>query len=141
MTLQKPTFEKAAALILNEKGKLLIAKKRGKDTWISIGGRIEAGESDEDCLRRVIEEELSITKLNITKYYCETGVEFNPHKLGETLIVRFYLVDIQEEAKANFEIEAIKWISLSEVDEMSNKLASGLVKFAIPNLVQDSLMR
>lgn len=54
----------AAALIENEHEQLLIARRRkGKSQaglWEFPGGKIEAGESGEECLRRELMEEMSI---------------------------------------------------------------------------------
>jgi len=57
-------IEVAAAIIENERGELLIARrKKGKSQeglWEFPGGKIEPGESVEDCLRRELLEEMQI---------------------------------------------------------------------------------
>lgn len=54
----------AAAIIENEQGQLLIARrKKGKSQaglWEFPGGKIEEGETDEECLRRELKEEMNI---------------------------------------------------------------------------------
>jgi len=57
-------IEVAAAIIENEQGQMLIARrKKGKSQegmWEFPGGKIEKGESIEDCLRRELLEEMQI---------------------------------------------------------------------------------
>lgn len=56
-------IEVTAAIIQN-KGKILIARRPPKDKlagkWEFPGGKIELGETPEECLRREIKEELNI---------------------------------------------------------------------------------
>ncbi len=57
------------AAIIVEDGKILIAKrKEGK--WEFPGGRIEAGESLEGCLKRELKEELDIDVKFIKPFMC-----------------------------------------------------------------------
>ncbi|MFD1136558.1 8-oxo-dGTP diphosphatase MutT [Paenibacillus urinalis] len=54
----------AAAIIEDTQGRILIARRReGKSQaglWEFPGGKIEAGESSENCLRRELQEEMKI---------------------------------------------------------------------------------
>ena len=52
----------SAAIILHE-GKIFVTQRgygEFKDWWEVPGGKIEAGESKEECLRREIKEELKV---------------------------------------------------------------------------------
>jgi 8-oxo-dGTP diphosphatase len=55
----------AAAIIENEQGQVLIARKKpGKPQaglWEFPGGKLESGESPIDCLKRELREEMQIT--------------------------------------------------------------------------------
>lgn len=57
-------IEVAAAIIQNEAGRILIARrKKGKSQeglWEFPGGKLEAGETAAECLRRELLEEMSI---------------------------------------------------------------------------------
>nr|WP_274655004.1 (deoxy)nucleoside triphosphate pyrophosphohydrolase [Paenibacillus humicola] len=67
-------IEVAAAIIANERGRLLIARrKRGKaqeGLWEFPGGKIELGETAADCLRRELLEEMNI-RIDPVAYFAE----------------------------------------------------------------------
>ncbi|WP_127532981.1 8-oxo-dGTP diphosphatase MutT [Paenibacillus kobensis] len=77
-------IEVAAAIIENEQGQLLIARrKKGKSQeglWEFPGGKIEKGESPEACLRRELLEEMQI----VIRPYAYFGT--NDHHYGATHI-------------------------------------------------------
>ncbi|EFM10649.1 NUDIX hydrolase [Paenibacillus curdlanolyticus YK9] len=77
-------IEVAAAIIENERGQILIARrKKGKSQegmWEFPGGKIEQGESAEACLRRELLEEMQIE----IRPYAYFGV--NDHYYGATHI-------------------------------------------------------
>lgn len=66
---------KAGTIILRD-SRLLIAKPKTNPFWIFVGGRIEPGETHEQCLRREIREELSA---EITEHHLFMK---NPHRKG-----------------------------------------------------------
>ncbi|MFF2019411.1 MULTISPECIES: 8-oxo-dGTP diphosphatase MutT [Paenibacillus] len=73
-------IEVAAAIIYDETGKILIARRReGKSQgglWEFPGGKLEAGESVQDCLIRELQEEMGIE----IRPYAAFGV--NEHSYG-----------------------------------------------------------
>ncbi|MGG2483895.1 8-oxo-dGTP diphosphatase MutT [Brevibacillus borstelensis] len=77
-------IEVAAAIIGNEQGQILIAKrKKGKSQegmWEFPGGKIEEGESVEACLKRELLEEM---KIEIDPY---EPFAVNDHRYGSTHI-------------------------------------------------------
>ncbi len=62
-----------AAAIIEKDGKVLIAKRAKKDalcgTWEFPGGKLEEGETLEECLKRELYEELGI-HAEIGDYFC-----------------------------------------------------------------------
>ncbi len=77
-------IEVAAAIIENAEGQILIARrKKGKSQagmWEFPGGKIEAGETPEECLIRELREEMGIE----IEPYSWFGV--NEHDYGAVLI-------------------------------------------------------
>ncbi|GIP30279.1 hypothetical protein J23TS9_54090 [Paenibacillus sp. J23TS9] len=71
----------AAAIIENEHGQLLIARKKtGKPQaglWEFLGGKLEEGEIPAECLKRELQEEMQIA----IEPYAYFGT--NDHRYGE----------------------------------------------------------
>lgn len=71
--------EVTAAIIINNR-KVLIAQ-RAEDQklagkWEFPGGKVEAGETPEECLKREIKEELGI-KIEVDKFFAESIYQYN----------------------------------------------------------------
>jgi 8-oxo-dGTP pyrophosphatase MutT (NUDIX family) len=49
MNNQKADIYKAAAIFIDNQGRLLISKDKGSDKWQMLGGKIEKGESHIEC--------------------------------------------------------------------------------------------
>ncbi|SET11073.1 8-oxo-dGTP diphosphatase [Natronincola peptidivorans] len=67
-------IEVAAAIIVDQEGRILIAKrkegqKRG-GLWEFPGGKIEVGETPEKCLKRELKEEMNID-IKVNEYFGE----------------------------------------------------------------------
>jgi 8-oxo-dGTP pyrophosphatase MutT (NUDIX family) len=52
------TIHKVAAIVI-EDNKLFMVRKRQKDSWTSLGGRPEEGETEEGALSREVKEEVN----------------------------------------------------------------------------------
>lgn len=95
-----------SAVIIKDK-KLLLVKKR--KTWILPGGKPEESETDLECLRREIDEELSGTKLSNIKYY-NSFKGRTPHK-GDILRAKAYFADIDGQLHlSSKEITDSQWV-------------------------------
>lgn len=72
-------MKRVAAAILVKDGLYLIAKRRAGDPlanfWEFPGGKIEIGETPEDCLRREMSEELQID-VEVGQFFCESIYEY-----------------------------------------------------------------
>lgn len=70
---------KVTAAVIQVKGKILIARRPIRDKlagkWEFPGGKIEVGETPEECLRREIKEELNI-EISVGDFFEESIYEY-----------------------------------------------------------------
>ena len=108
-------IEVVAAIIRKEDK--IFATQRGygdfKDWWEFPGGKMEAGETPEEALKREIREELS-TEISVDKFLCT--VEYDYTKFHLTM--HCYLCSLQTEALHLNEHEAARWLSKGELDSV-----------------------
>ena len=108
-------IEVVAAIIRKENK--IFATQRGygewKDWWEFPGGKIEAGETAEEALKREIREELS-TEISLDKLLCT--VEYDYPKFHLTM--HCYLCSLQTEALHLNEHEAARWLTKEELDSV-----------------------
>ena len=106
-------IEVVAAIIL--KGAKVFATQRGygdfKDWWEFPGGKMEAGETPEEALKREILEELS-TDISVDEFLCT--VEYDYPKFHLTM--HCYLCSLLRETLHLNEHEAAKWLMINELD-------------------------
>ena len=106
---------------------LLLTKK--KNTWILPGGKPKEGESDEDCLFREINEELGLSKeqISITNYY-KNFIGKTPHK-GDLLENIVYFGTLKGKINASREILEAKYLFNFEnynLSDITQKIVNSL---------------
>jgi 8-oxo-dGTP diphosphatase len=104
------------AAIIRKKDKIF-ATQRGygewKDWWEFPGGKVEAGETPEEALKREIREELS-TEIGVDEYLCTVDYDYpNFH-----LTMHCYLCSLLMDALHLNEHEAAKWLTKDELDSV-----------------------
>lgn len=104
------------AAIIRKEGRIF-ATQRGygewKDWWEFPGGKMEAGETAEEALKREIREELS-TEINVNELLCT--VEYDYPKFHLTM--HCYLCTLQTEALHLNEHEASRWLPKEELNSV-----------------------
>jgi 8-oxo-dGTP diphosphatase len=117
-------IEVVAAII--RKDDKIFATQRGygdfKDWWEFPGGKIEAGETQEEALKREIREELS-TEISVDQFICT--VEYDYPKFHLTM--HCYLCSLLTEALHLNEHEAARWLSKDDLDSVKWLPADQLV--------------
>lgn len=128
----KSSVEKCAAIILRDR-KLLVVRKRGTAIFISPGGKIEPGETQLDCLRREIAEELRVEITAAVPF----GSFERPSALEDiTIRIHAWTTTITQDCVPGSEIEEIRWISGSEY----LPLGSVFAECVLPELVRRGLV-
>lgn len=74
------SMTKVTAAIIEQDGKVLIARRKKddplKDKWEFPGGKIEPGESPEECLKRELHEELGI-EAEVGEFICSSTYHYD----------------------------------------------------------------
>ncbi|WAM22504.1 MAG: 8-oxo-dGTP diphosphatase MutT (plasmid) [Candidatus Methanoperedens sp.] len=108
-------MKKVTAAILIKDGLFFIAKRKKADKlankWEFPGGKIENGETAEQCLKREIEEELRIN-VRIGDFFGESIYQY-PHGAIKLLA---YLVHWESGSIELMAHDEYKWVSLEELD-------------------------
>lgn len=106
-----PSIRIAAALIVDSAGRALLVRKRGTQTFMQAGGKIEPHESPAEALVRELEEELGI---HIAPHGMEYLGAFSAEAANETKhMVKCDAFYIRMDLKVSpaREIEEIVWIT------------------------------
>lgn len=110
------TINVVAAVIMNE-GKVL-ATQRGygefKDGWEFPGGKVEAGESPEEALRREIREELEVD-VNVGDLIDTIEYDYPAFHLS----MKCYACTIAGGSPHLLEHEAARWLSADQLDSVA----------------------
>ena len=109
-------IEVVAAVLV--RGGRIFATQRGygdfKDFWEFPGGKIEAGESREDALKREIKEELD-AEISVDSFL--QTVEYDYPKFH--LILHCFLCSLKTKKVHLLEHESSKWLSADELDSVN----------------------
>jgi 8-oxo-dGTP diphosphatase len=117
-TPKKPLLLVAAAALVDSDGRVLIAKRPiGKSMaglWEFPGGKVEAGETPEECLIRELNEELGIKVTGP----CPAPFVFTSHGYDSFhLLMPLYLVRRWEGFVSAREHEAIAWVKPEKLSD------------------------
>lgn len=129
------TRTRIAGMIIQD-GKILMVKGKGYNELWTPGGKIESGESDEQCLTRELKEEINVqpTEMKFFKEYSGTSF-YNPNK---TVTQRIYIVGIDGEPKPGAEIESIVWLSRDDFEKKKFPMITITEKEIIPDLIRQN---
>jgi 8-oxo-dGTP diphosphatase len=105
------------AAILVKNSKILIAKRRPAarlpNKWEFPGGKIEQGETPEQCLKRELKEELEI-EVTVGNYIEESIYRYD---FG-TVRLLFYRVYWNGKSIVSKDHQEVRWVSLDDLREM-----------------------
>jgi len=107
---KKKNIRAVTAAIIEQNGRILIAKRRqgskfgGK--WEFPGGKVEKGETPQQCLKRELREELAVTA-EIGSLYCTSEYSYTPH---QTIRLLAYRTTVISGAFDLNDHEEIRWV-------------------------------
>jgi 8-oxo-dGTP diphosphatase len=130
------TKTRIAGIIIKE-GKLLMLLGKGyKELW-TPGGKIDEGETDEECLRRELNEELGVKLLELEffKEY-ETVSFYNPKN---KVIERSYIAKIEGDIKPDSEIESVVWFTKDDYYNKKFPMITHTQENLIPDLIKGGI--
>jgi 8-oxo-dGTP diphosphatase len=107
----------AGGVVRREDGAIAIVHRPRYDDWSLPKGKLDPGESWEDCALREVWEETGLR--------CELGEELSPtfydDRKGRAKAVRYWLMTPREDADAfepNEEVDELRWLPASEATEL-----------------------
>lgn len=107
---------KVTAAVIEKDGKILIAKRRKGDLhggrWEFPGGKLNFGESPEECLKRELKEELGI-EAEIGDFICTSNFKYMLVPL-ELLVYKVRHISGEFQA---LDHDELKWVKPSELDK------------------------
>lgn len=109
-------------------GHLLVARKRGLDTFILPGGKPEGDETDLQTLSREVIEELGCS---IEKPYLRGVFKDVAAGASETVVVvRLYSANLVGEPKPCSEIEELAWVDMKKPGlKLAPSIANGILPY------------
>jgi 8-oxo-dGTP pyrophosphatase MutT (NUDIX family) len=122
-------IEAAGGVILNSKKELMLIFRKGK--WDMPKGKLDKGESLEDCAVREVEEETGLSGIKLGRKLTETYhtyTEFGKHILKESHWYRMKYSGSKEPVPQTEEgITEIKWVPLSRLDDYKKNTYATIV--------------
>ena len=112
-------IEAAGGLVFNKDGDILMIFRNGK--WDLPKGKLEIGESIEECAIREVEEECGIYGLDITEKLLETYHTYNMD--GEEVLKKTYWYKMKTDYSAKLipqieeGITKVSWIDKNQIAE------------------------
>ncbi|MDP3973715.1 MAG: NUDIX domain-containing protein [Candidatus Daviesbacteria bacterium] len=102
-------INKVALAHFKDKKMLMVRTKRQREVFYTLGGKIEKGESEIDCLKREVKEEISC-ELNEKSLNFLTEFEDVAHGKEDTMLhLKMYEGDLIGDPEPSAEIVEIGW--------------------------------
>ncbi len=129
---------KLVAVIVND-GKYLVARDKNEDFFKNVGGRIQSGESETDCLKRNLQLDIGVSLTEEP----ELLFEFSPTPAvgdpGHEVVLKGYLVkDVVQDFTLNGDVEEIAWVNSQNAHQY--KLTPQILDLILPKLTESGLI-
>jgi 8-oxo-dGTP diphosphatase len=110
----------ATAAIIRNKNQVLIAQRK-KDSWLEPnkwefpGGKVEPGETYEECLIREIKEELGIA-ISISRFLMKTTHNYEKDNTIFPITLMAYIVDWVGGDVKNIDCQDSRWVDIQDLN-------------------------
>lgn len=127
-------FKTRIAGIVIQDEKILMLQGHGlKDLW-TPGGKIDEGETDEECLKRELKEEIGV-ELTSSKFFKEYTSDSFYHP-GRIINSRIYIININGEIKTDAEIDSYVWLTKQDFETKKYSMIPNHRDKLIPDLIK-----
>jgi len=122
-----------AGIIIKD-GKLLLLKGKGHDHLWTPGGKLEEGETHEECLKREFKEEIGVDLIEAKFFKEYNGFSFyNPTRKLNQIV---YITKVEGNIKPDMEIEDFVWLSKEDFFNKKYKQLPTHEQKIIPDLIE-----
>ena len=106
----------AAAVVLDASGRMLVVRKRGTTMFMQPGGKLMAGESAVEAVRREVVEELGVAATSVESVGRHVADAAN--EPGHTVEADVFRVTLAGEPNAAAEIDEIAWVDPADESDL-----------------------
>lgn len=106
-------IQKIALAVFKDKKMLQVRTNKQKEVFFTLGGKLEEGESEIECLRREVKEEVGCEVMESSLKYLTTFQDIAHDKAGEMVNIKVYEGKLIGEPKPSSEIVEIGWFDTS----------------------------
>lgn len=122
-----PVIRIAAAVILDDGGRILLVRKRGTTAFMQPGGKLEPGEAPDAALARELHEEIGVIVDPATFDHWGRFSADAANEPDHTVDCDIYALTIAEQPVAAAEIAELCWVALDDTELEIAPLAREIV--------------
>lgn len=138
-------FNKVAVLILNnDQTRFLVNEPKALPSaattqYLMPGGKVKADESEVDCLKRKVKEELNVEIDPKTVKLVGEYMDVAASDQIKTVSIKLYSINIIGELRPYGETEKLHWVGMADIPNM--KISSIIRNKIIPDLIARKILK